>query len=351
MHCIIIEYKWKKTKINVYRIKIRGIRKMQQYIHKLKIGDVELENNLILAPMAGITDLAFRKICEEYMPGLVCTEMVSAKAIMYGDEKTKLLLNTEEEKRPISMQIFGSDVEAMKIATRFLNDKADIIDINMGCPAPKVVKNGDGSKLLLDLKLAGKIVSAVVKESTHPVTVKFRKGWDKENIVATEAGKIFEQAGASAIIIHGRTRTEYYSGVCDIEIIKKVKESVKIPVIGNGDIIDGESAKRMFEYTGVDGIMIGRASIGNPFIFQEIKNYFEGKEIKPISNEIKLKTILKHLEIMIKLKGEKIGIKEMRKHLSAYIKGMPNSSEAREMINKIENRKELEEYLYEFLKK
>ena len=202
-----------------------------QYLHKLKIGNVELENNIILAPMAGITDLPFRIICEKYNPGLVCTEMVSAKALYYNDEKTKLLLNTKNEKRPISMQLFGSDIESMRVATRYLNDIADIIDINMGCPAPKVVKNGDGSKLLLDLKLAGDIVSAVVKESKHPVTVKFRKGWDEKTIVAEEAAKIFEQAGASAITIHGRTRTQYYSGNADLDIIKKVKEAVKIPVI------------------------------------------------------------------------------------------------------------------------
>ena len=255
------------------------------YLHKLKIGNVELENNIILAPMAGITDLPFRIICEKYNPGLVCTEMVSAKALYYNDEKTKLLLNTKNEKRPISMQLFGSDIESMRVATRYLNDIADIIDINMGCPAPKVVKNGDGSKLLLDLKLAGDIVSAVVKESKHPVTVKFRKGWDEKTIVAEEAAKIFEQAGASAITIHGRTRTQYYSGNADLDIIKKVKEAVKIPVIGNGDIKDGESALRMFEYTGVDGIMVGRASIGNPYIFNEIKDYLIGQKSQNVTNK------------------------------------------------------------------
>ena len=181
------------------------------YLKKLKIGNVELENNIILAPMAGITDLPFRLICEKYDPGLVCTEMVSAKALYYNDEKTKLLLNTKNEKRPISMQLFGSDIESMRVATRYLNDIADIIDINMGCPAPKVVKNGDGSKLLLNLDLAGQIVETVVKASKKPVTVKFRKGWNSENIVAVEAAKIFEKAGASSITIHGRTRADFYS--------------------------------------------------------------------------------------------------------------------------------------------
>lgn len=318
------------------------------YLHKLKIGNIELENNIILAPMAGITDLPFRIICEKYNPGLVCTEMVSAKALYYNDEKTKLLLNTQNEKRPISMQIFGSDIESMKVATRYLNDIADIIDINMGCPAPKVVKNGDGSKLLLDLKLAGEIVSAVVKESKHPVTVKFRKGWDEKTIVAEEAAKIFEQAGASAIIIHGRTRTQYYSGNADLDIIKKVKEAVKIPVIGNGDIKDGESALKMFEYTGVDGIMIGRASIGNPYIFKQIRDYLNGKNIGPITKEEKLEIMLEHIKLAVEIKGEDIGIKEMRKHLSAYIKGLPKSAETREKINRIDNKEELEKCIREY---
>lgn len=271
--------------------------------------------------------------------------MVSAKALYYGDEKTKLLLNTENEKRPISMQLFGNDIESYKVATRYLNKIADIIDINMGCPAPKVVKNGDGSKLLLDLKLAEKIVRTVVQEATHPVMVKLRKGWDNENIVAVEAARLFETAGASAITIHGRTRNEYFSGVCDLDIIKQVKQAVSIPVIGNGDIKDGESAKRMFEYTGVDGIMIARGSLGNPFIFQQIRDYLNGSKIKIISKQERLETILQHIDLMIKTKGEDIGIKEMRKHLSAYLKGLPNSAKVREHINKITSRDELERYL------
>ena len=225
------------------------------YIKKLKIGNVELENNILLAPMAGITDLPFRIMAKKQGAALVYTEMVSSKAIFYGDEKTKKLLNMEGEKRPIAVQIFGSDVESMVFAAKYVEPIADIIDINMGCPAPKVVKNGDGSKLLLNLDLAEKIVKAVVDAVQKPVTVKFRKGWNNSNIVAVEAAKRFERAGAKAITIHGRTREDYYSGTCDLDIIKEVKQAVSIPVIGNGDVKDIQSAKKMFEYTGVDAIM------------------------------------------------------------------------------------------------
>ena len=319
------------------------------YIKKLKIGNVELENNLILAPMAGVTDLPFRKVCKEFGPGLVCTEMVSSKAIFYDDSKTKLLMNTEGEKRPISMQIFGSDEETMGYAAKYVSELADIVDINMGCPAPKVVKNGDGSKLLLDIEKAEKVIKAVVKNYTKPVTLKLRKGWDTNNIVAVEFAQMAEKAGVSAITIHGRTRTEMYSGKADLDIIKKVKESVNIPVIGNGDIVDEESALKMFEYTGVDGIMIGRGSFGNPWIFKRIKNFLEtGEKLPEVTQQEKLRVIKKHIELELQEKEEITAIREMRKHISWYTKNMPNSSEFRNEINKIEDKDELIKKIVEF---
>ena len=232
------------------------------YIRELQIGDVKLDNNVILAPMAGITDLPFRIICKKYGgPGLVCTEMISSRGIFYGDEKTKKLLNTEGERGPVSVQIFGNNPEIMTDAAKEIEEVADIIDINMGCPAPKIAKNGDGSRLLLELDLAGEIVKSVANAVNKPVTVKMRKGWDKDNIAAVEAARVVEEAGAAAIAIHGRTREEYYSGTVDLEIIRKVKEAVSIPVIGNGDIKSPKDAERMFEETNVDGIMVGRAAI------------------------------------------------------------------------------------------
>lgn len=320
---------------------------MEEYIRKLKIGNVELNNNVLLAPMAGITDRPFRIVCEEFGPGLVCTEMVSGKGLFYDDKKTDLLLNMEGEKRPIAAQIFGNDVEAMKYAAKYVSEVADIVDINMGCPAPKVVKNGDGSKLLLNLPLIEEIVTEVVKVSKVPVTVKMRKGWDSNNVVAVEAAKIIEKAGASAITIHGRTRAEFYSGVADWDIIKQVKQSVNIPVIGNGDIKSKEDAKKMFEYTGVDGIMIGRAALGNPWIFNEIIN---GEDSKDISNEEKLRVILKHIDLEIQEKGEITGIREMRKHIGWYIKNGKDASKFRAKANTIENREELEACLREYFK-
>lgn len=318
---------------------------MESYVKKLMIGNVELSNNVLLAPMAGITDRAFRLVCEEFSPGLVCTEMVSGKGLFYDDKKTSMLLNMAEEKRPIAAQIFGNDVESMRYAAKYVSKIADIVDINMGCPAPKVVKNGDGSKLLLNLPLIEEIVTEVVKASEVPVTVKIRKGWDSNNVVAVEAAKIIEKAGASAITVHGRTRAEFYSGVADWDIIKQVKQSVNIPVIGNGDIKSKEDAKRIFEMTGVDGIMVGRAALGNPWIFSEI---IKGEDSSNISNEEKLRIILKHIDLEIQDKGEITGIREMRKHIGWYIKNGKDASKFRAKANLIENRQELEACLREY---
>lgn len=319
------------------------------YLHELNIGNLKLENNILLAPMAGITDLPFRLICERFNPGITTTEMVSSKAILYNDEKTKKLMNITNEKRPIAIQIFGSDIEAMSYASKYVSNIADVIDINMGCPAPKVTKNGDGSSLLKDLDHAGEIIDAVVKNSAVPVSLKIRIGWDKENIVATEIAKIAEQVGVSMITVHGRTRSEFYSGKSDLEEIAKVKENVKIPVIGNGDIIDEESAENMFKKTNVDGIMIGRGAIGNPWIFERVKYYLKtGNKLPNMSLNEKRKIITEHFLLELQEKGEYTGIREFRKHLAYYSKGLGKASEFRKKINTLEKSKDVIECINEY---
>ena len=319
-------------------------------IRELKIGNVVLNNNIILGPMAGLTDRAFRIICEKYNPGLVVSEMVSSKALFYGDEKTKKLLDTTGEKGKIAIQIFGSDIESMAFAAKYINEHklADIIDINMGCPAPKIVKNGDGSKLLLDIDKVYDITKSVVDNSNLPVTVKIRKGWDSNNITGLDAAKAIERAGAKAITVHGRTRAEYYSGVADWDIIKQIKQNVSIPVIGNGDIKSPKDAEKIFEETDCDGIMISRASLGNPWIFEEIQNYFSGKTIRKIENKEILDTIIEHINLELQDKGENVGIKEMRKHICYYLKNMKNASEIRNTINHLETKEEVEQTLTKY---
>ena len=321
------------------------------FIHKLKIGNVELENNLILAPMAGVTNKPFRIICKEVgEPGMVCTEMSSSRGMFHNDDKTKRLFNTEGEKRPISFQVFGSDEESLEYATKYMNNFADIIDINMGCPAPKVVKNGDGSKLLLDLEKARSIIKTVVDVAKVPVTLKIRMGWDKEHIVAVDVAKIAEELGISAITVHGRTRSEFYTGTADWDIIKKVKQKVKIPVIGNGDVKTPQDAKRILEQTGCDGIMVGRATLGKPWLIEQIQTYLKNGEIRKITNDEILQVILKHIELEIQEKGEYTGIREMRKHICYYLKGLPNASEVRDSINHMETEKEVKNTLLEYFK-
>ena len=311
------------------------------FIHKLNIGNVELSNNLILAPMAGVNDLPFRIICKKYgNPGLVCNEMVSAKAICYNDEKTKSMLVTNDQERPISMQIFGHEPDSMGQAVEEICKVADIIDINFGCPAPKVVKNGDGSKLLENIELIGEIVKAVVEKSNRPVTAKIRKGWSNENIVAVEVAKVIEAAGAKMIAVHGRTRNEFYTGKADWDIIKEVKNNVSIPVIGNGDIFSAQDAKAMFEQTGCDGIMIGRGALGNPWIFREIKEYIENGTIPSITKEEKLNVLKEHFKLLLDLKGEYVATREIRKFVAWYVKGMENATALRIRINQIESQED-----------
>lgn len=305
---------------------------------KLKIGNVELENNLILAPMAGVTDLPFRLLCKEQGCGLMYTEMVSAKAILYKNRNTGPLMEVRPEEEPVALQLFGSDPEIVSdIAAQVENGPYAFIDINMGCPVPKIVNNGEGSALMKNPKLVEEILTALVKKVKKPVTVKFRKGFDDDHINAVEIARIAESCGVSAVAVHGRTRAQFYSGKADWDIIRQVKETVKIPVIGNGDIFTPEDAKRMLYETGCDGLMIARGAKGNPWIFSRTLHYLEtGELLGPPDKEELKETILRHAQLQIQFKGEYLGLCEMRKHLSWYTVGLPHSSSLRNDVNQTE---------------
>ena len=316
-------------------------------IKPLKIGSVTLPNNLILAPMAGVTDLPFRLLCKEQGAGLLCMEMVSAKAILYKNRNTESLLEIDPRENPVSLQLFGSDPEIISTIAHQIEERPfDILDLNMGCPVPKIVNNGEGSALMKNPKLAGEIIRRTVRAIDKPVTVKIRKGFDDEHINAVEMAKIAEDAGAAAVAVHGRTREQFYSGRADWDSIRQVKEAVSIPVIGNGDLLTAEDVIAMEEQTGCDGFMIARGAQGNPWIFRQILHYFETGEhlAKPTLEEV-TQMILRHARMMLEFKGEYIGIREIRKHAAWYTAGYPNSARLRVAINNVESFEALEELL------
>lgn len=317
----------------------------------MKIGKIELENNVFLAPMAGVTDKAYRIICRDMGAGLVFTEMVSSKGLYYEDENTKELTSVDSRERPVAIQIFGSDPNIIgKVIEEHINPREDIdiLDINMGCPAPKIVKNGDGSALLKNPPLVNKILKKAVKASTKPVTLKIRIGWDSNSINGIEIARIAEDAGISALTVHGRTRDMFYSGEANWEYIGKIKNAVSIPVIGNGDVFEPIDAIKMMEYTGCDGVAIGRGAMGNPWIFNRIRLLSEGKgDIAPSHIE-KIQMAIKHLNMVCEIKGETTGVREMRKHIAWYLKGMRDSNKIKNQINTIERKDEMTKVLLNY---
>jgi nifR3 family TIM-barrel protein len=320
---------------------------MKNKIQPLSIGGVTLPNNLILGPMAGVTDLPFRLLCKEQGAGLLCMEMVSAKAILYKNKNTEALLTIEPAERPVSLQLFGSDPDIMaEIAKQIEERPFDILDINMGCPVPKIVNNGEGSALMKNPKLAGEIIRKTANAIQKPVTVKIRKGFDDDHVNAVEMAKIAEASGAAAVAVHGRTREQFYSGKADWDIIRQVKEAVSIPVIGNGDLRTAEDVIAMQEQTGCDGFMIARGAQGNPWIFRQILHYFETGEplARPDVKEV-AEMILRHARMMLAYKGEYTGMREIRKHAAWYTAGYPNSAQFRARINEVESYAELEKLL------
>lgn len=304
----------------------------------MKIGNVKFESNIFLAPMAGVTDLPFRLLCKEFGCGLVYSEMISAKGLHYNNENTKQMLVVDDKEKPIAFQLFGSDSNILANMAKAIEKHADIIDINMGCPAPKIVKNGEGSALMKEPKKIGEIVKSVSSSVNKPVTIKIRRGFDENYLNALEIAKVAEANGAAAIAIHGRTREQYYSGHADWEIIKQIKDNVRIPVIGNGDVDTPQKAKAMFEQTGCDAIMVGRAAQGNPWIFEQINHYLKTGELlpSPTASE-KIQMTIRHAHMLVEFKGEYIGIREMRKHIAWYTKGLLNSSNLRNEINLVDS--------------